>query len=253
MRKLLTTAALTLALGLALGMAASLPAAADSRDENWRDWSEGPRYFHTMPTAQPRRQRLARATYGESFYEEDARPRRRSYDAGERRTTKRHHAARTTKKTRRRHIARRPAKTQRKVAVHHPAPVQTTPKATVQKPKVAAAAPAPAPSWSKKSLSTDGQRGSGQHGVASYYWQGQRVASGGWFNPNAMTAAHKTLPFGTKVRVTHLGNGRSVDVTINDRGPYIAGRIIDLSKAAAGVIGMTGQGIARVAVEVLGR
>ena len=75
----------------------------------------------------------------------------------------------------------------------------------------------------------------------------------GWFNPNAMTAAHKTLPFGTKVRVTHLGNGRSVDVTINDRGPYIAGRIIDLSKAAAGVIGMTGQGIARVAVEVLGR
>ena len=75
MRKLLTTAALTLALGLALGMAASLPAAADSPDGNWRDWSEGPRYFHTMPTEQPRRQRLARATYGESFYDEDARPR----------------------------------------------------------------------------------------------------------------------------------------------------------------------------------
>ena len=68
-----------------------------------------------------------------------------------------------------------------------------------------------------------------------------------------MTAAHKTLPFGTRVRVTHMGNGRSVEVKINDRGPYIAGRIIDLSKAAAGVIGMTGQGIARVAVEVLGR
>ena len=57
-----------------------------------------------------------------------------------------------------------------------------------------------------------------------------------------MTAAHKTLPFGTRVRVTHLGNGRSVEVKINDRGPYIAGRIIDLSKAAAGVIGMTGAG-----------
>jgi rare lipoprotein A len=55
------------------------------------------------------------------------------------------------------------------------------------------------------------------------------------------------------VRVTHQGNGRSVEVVINDRGPYIAGRIIDLSKAAASVIGMTGQGIARVAVEVLGR
>ena len=79
------------------------------------------------------------------------------------------------------------------------------------------------------------------------------MAAGGWFNPNAMTAAHKTLPFGTRVRVTHQGNGRSVEVVINDRGPYIAGRIIDLSKAAASVIGMTGQGIARVAVEVLGR
>ena len=68
-----------------------------------------------------------------------------------------------------------------------------------------------------------------------------------------MTAAHRTLPFGTRVRVTHMGNGRSVDVRINDRGPYIAGRIIDLSRAAAGVIGMTGQGIARVSVTVLGR
>lgn len=92
-----------------------------------------------------------------------------------------------------------------------------------------------------------------QHGVASFYWQPQRVASGGWFNPNAMTAAHKTLPFGTRVRVTHLGNGRSVEVVINDRGPYIAGRIIDLSKAAAGVINMQGQGIAQVRMEVLGR
>lgn len=92
-----------------------------------------------------------------------------------------------------------------------------------------------------------------EYGIASYYWQPQRVASGGWFNPNAMTAAHKTLPFGTRVRVTHLGNGRSVEVTINDRGPYIAGRIIDLSKAAAGVIGLQAQGIAQVRMDVLGR
>lgn len=89
-------------------------------------------------------------------------------------------------------------------------------------------------------------------GVASYYWQPQPVASGGRFNPNALTAAHKTLPFGTKVRVTHLGNGRSVTVTINDRGPYIRGRIIDLSRRAAGVIGMTGSGVARVSVAVVG-
>jgi rare lipoprotein A len=93
----------------------------------------------------------------------------------------------------------------------------------------------------------------GSHGIASFYWQPQRVASGGWFNPNAMTAAHKTLPFGTRVRVTHAANGRSVIVRINDRGPYIRGRIIDLSRAAAGVIGMTGQGVARIRMEVLGR
>jgi rare lipoprotein A len=98
-----------------------------------------------------------------------------------------------------------------------------------------------------------GWSGGGSHGVASYYWQRQRVASGGWFNPNAMTAAHKTLPFGTRVRVTHLGNGRSVVVRINDRGPFIRGRIIDLSRAAAGVIGMTGQGIARIRMDVIGR
>ena len=93
----------------------------------------------------------------------------------------------------------------------------------------------------------------GQTGIASYYWQPQALASGGRFNPNAMTAAHKTLPFGTRVRVKHLSNGRSVDVVINDRGPYVGGRIIDLSKAAAGKIGMTGQGVARVSMTVLGR
>jgi rare lipoprotein A len=95
--------------------------------------------------------------------------------------------------------------------------------------------------------------GGGSTGVASYYWQPQRVASGGWFNPNALTAAHKTLPFGTRVQVTNLSNGRSVTVTINDRGPYIKGRVIDLSRAAASAIGMTGAGIARVSYSVVGR
>ena len=92
-----------------------------------------------------------------------------------------------------------------------------------------------------------------QSGMASYYWQPQRVASGGWFNPNAMTAAHKTLPFGTRVRVTNKRNGQSVVVTINDRGPYVAGRVIDLSSAAAGAISMKGAGVAPVAIAVLGR
>ena len=101
--------------------------------------------------------------------------------------------------------------------------------------------------------------GSGGSGMASVYgsrrdgYAGARTASGERVHSGGLTAAHKTLPFGTKVRVTHLGNGKSVDVKINDRGPYIAGRIIDLSKAAAGVIGMQGQGIAKVKVTVLGR
>jgi rare lipoprotein A len=100
------------------------------------------------------------------------------------------------------------------------------------------------------SLSGGGFRSTG---IASFYWQPQRVASGGWFNPNAMTAAHRTLPFGTRVLVTNLSNGRSVTVRINDRGPFIAGRIIDLSRAAASAVGMTGAGLARVNIAVLGR
>ncbi len=87
-------------------------------------------------------------------------------------------------------------------------------------------------------------------GLASYYWRGQRVASGGRFNPNAMTAAHKTLPFGTRVKVTNKRNGRSVVVTINDRGPFIRGRVIDLSKGAARVIQMTGAGVVPVSLEI---
>ena len=109
-------------------------------------------------------------------------------------------------------------------------------------------------SGSTKSTISKSYSGSGgATGIASFYWQPQRVASGGWFNPNAMTAAHKSLPFGTRVRVTHLGNGRSVEVMINDRGPFVGGRIIDLSKAAAGVIGMQGQGLANVRMDVIGR
>jgi peptidoglycan lytic transglycosylase len=94
-----------------------------------------------------------------------------------------------------------------------------------------------------------------QSGMASYYGteSGSQTASGAHFNPSAMTAAHRTLPFGTKVRVTNKRNGRSVVVTINDRGPFVRGRVIDLSTGAAGVIGMRGAGVAPVSLEVLGR
>lgn len=84
-------------------------------------------------------------------------------------------------------------------------------------------------------------------GVASTYSDPQATASGERFNPGALTAAHRTLPFGTVVRVTNRHNGRAVMVRINDRGPFVAGRIIDLSTAAARSIGM--DGIAPVILE----
>jgi rare lipoprotein A len=88
-------------------------------------------------------------------------------------------------------------------------------------------------------------------GMASYYWEGARTASGAHFNPDGLTAAHRTLPFGTRVRVTNQSNGQSVVVTINDRGPFVGGRVIDLSRGAARAISMTGAGVARVSLQVL--
>lgn len=87
-----------------------------------------------------------------------------------------------------------------------------------------------------------------QHGKASWYALHSRTASGQIMNPNAMTAAHKTLAFGTKVHVLNEDNGKSTIVTINDRGPFIRGRIIDLSKAAAKRIGLLASGTARVTI-----
>lgn len=92
------------------------------------------------------------------------------------------------------------------------------------------------------------------HGPASWYgpgFHGRKTASGERYNQNALTAAHRTLPFGTNVSVTNLENGKSVIVRINDRGPYVRGRIIDLSKAAAIKIGLTGRGVADVKVATL--
>lgn len=99
------------------------------------------------------------------------------------------------------------------------------------------------------------QDGFSQTGRASYYgkkFHGRKTANGERFNMWAMTAAHKTIPFGTKVRVTNLDNGKSIDVRINDYGPFRKGRIIDLSRGAAAKIDMIKSGTARVKVEVLG-
>ena len=91
-------------------------------------------------------------------------------------------------------------------------------------------------------------------GKASYYasqFQGRKTANGETFNMNELTAAHRSLPFGTWVRVTNLRNGRNVIVRINDRGPFIKGRVIDLSKGAAKKIGLEKSGIAHVRIEAI--
>lgn len=96
---------------------------------------------------------------------------------------------------------------------------------------------------------TTGAYAAGQCGGASWYgpgFHGKKAASGERFNQNAMTAAHKTLPFGTVVKVVDQRTGKSVTVTINDRGPYVKGRVIDLSKAAAKKLGTYASGVGKV-------
>jgi rare lipoprotein A len=90
--------------------------------------------------------------------------------------------------------------------------------------------------------------------TASYYgdeFKGAKTASGERFNPNDFTAAHKKYPFGTQLKVTNPKNGKSVTVRVNDRGPFVKGRDIDLSKAAAKELGITDHGVADVKVELL--
>jgi rare lipoprotein A len=92
-------------------------------------------------------------------------------------------------------------------------------------------------------------------GVASWYggkFHGRRTSSGEVFDTNDMTAAHRTLPFGTLVKVTNLDNGTSATVRINDRGPFVDGRVIDLSQAAADQLNMLGTGIAHVSLDIVG-
>jgi rare lipoprotein A len=94
--------------------------------------------------------------------------------------------------------------------------------------------------------------GAEQSGRASWYsLPGNRTACGEKMNPRAMTAAHRTLPCGTKIKVTNKNNGRSVIVRVNDRGPFIRGRVVDVSKAAGQRIGLVATGVAPVRVTVV--
>jgi rare lipoprotein A len=233
-----------LVLSLLVSVGASLPAAAQSRSSvregSAERWSEGLRFKPAVPALRLHHPRQARAVYGKR-YAGAARHRGSRHGVTASRYAKRRHV-RVAKSMRRHQRTARRTGIRSKVVHHRQAPAVAV-----------ASAPTNRPPSTSKSVGSDGHKPAGILGMASYYWQPQALASGGRFNPNGLTAAHKTLPFGTRVRVTHLGNGRSVEVKINDRGPYVAGRIIDLSKAAAGVIGMTAQGVARVAVEILGK
>lgn len=105
--------------------------------------------------------------------------------------------------------------------------------------------------WSNVPPGIEGYR---EDGIASWYggkFQGRKTANGEIFDTNELTAAHKTLPFGTIVKVTRKDNGESVEVRINDRGPFVEGRVIDLSRAAADRISMVGSGVANVRLEVI--
>jgi rare lipoprotein A len=101
-----------------------------------------------------------------------------------------------------------------------------------------------------------GPRAHGEVGLASFYadrFEGRRTASGTRYDPRALTCAHRSAPFGTRLRVTAIESGRSVVVTVNDRGPFARGRVVDLSHAAARALGMIERGLVRVRVERLVR
>ena len=103
-------------------------------------------------------------------------------------------------------------------------------------------------------LATDGRTAKTQlasYGVASFYSEEQQTANGEKFNPNELTAAHPTLPFGSRLRVTNLATGRSVVVRVNDRGPFVAGRVVDVSYSAAETLGIVHRGIAKVKLDVV--
>jgi len=126
--------------------------------------------------------------------------------------------------------------------------VNTPPSTSTAPPRAAVPAPPPPP------LPAPAPEDFQQTGIASWYGRqhhGKPTASGEAYDMNALTAAHRTLPLGTRVRVTNLDNGRSVDVRINDRGPFAGRRVIDLSYAAAQRLGAIGTGLFRVGLKTI--
>ncbi len=136
-------------------------------------------------------------------------------------------------------VFKSPAEPAAKPARHN----QPTPDAAVvaaNSPEAAAGLPAHEPPT--KSTGAGAGCSGGQRIISAFYGQGRRTASGELFNPQGMTAAHRTLPFGTRLTVTNPRTGKSVDVVVNDRGPFVSGVSLDLSLGAARAIGMHGTG-----------
>lgn len=127
-----------------------------------------------------------------------------------------------------------------------PKPTKAAPTTKPMKVTLPTPTPPPPPAASDDGSPSNLSPAKGQSCVASHYWQPQMTASGERFDPSAMTAAHKTLPLGTRIKVTNPRNGKTVIVRINDRGPYVGGRCLDLSKASFAKIGNTGQGVMKV-------
>jgi peptidoglycan lytic transglycosylase len=132
---------------------------------------------------------------------------------------------------------------------------KTVARVTVAVPPAAAASSAAETAEAASSAEPSGEPlGYEQVGIASWYGghhQGRLTASGERFDEAKLTAAHRSLPLDTKARITNLENGRSIEVTVNDRGPYVEGRVIDLSTRAARALGMTKDGLALVRIEVV--
>ena len=131
-------------------------------------------------------------------------------------------------------------------------PAPSTPAPAVPSPPAPPAPtlpPPPAPPSSDETAISRQQRG--RISMYANDFAGRKTASGEPFNPTALTMAHRTLPFGTRVRVTNLENQRSVEVVVNDRGPFVSGRIADLSEAAARRIGMVANGVVEALLDIL--
>ena len=106
------------------------------------------------------------------------------------------------------------------------------------------------PSAERTAREASDGKGAG-YGLASFYSYDPHTASGEKFNAQELTAAHRTLPYGTRLRVTDVATGRSVTVRVNDRGPFVRGRVVDVSRSAAQTLGITGKGVAKVKLDVV--